>query len=288
MAEPVIVATSRTPIGRASKGSLVDARPDDMSAFIVKDVLSKVAGLDPAEVEDIIWGIGQPGGEGGFNIGRIIAVMNEMEVPGVTVNRYCSSSLQTIRMAAHAIKAGEGDCFVAGGVETVSRYMNGAATNPDFDVVTYAGSQVKAALDATIKLGGENYVFWGGREGYETILNTNMAKEMDNLKRFLELVVNYKHKIGFNSLDNKDQFNFEYTYGRRRTIKTVGQKWATFQSVNFNAASQPFYVMMHPNGTLLNTPIQYTDANSYEQWIKKGLQAFDALPKSIQPVWLQN
>lgn len=89
-------------------------------------------------------------------------------------------------------------------------------------------------------------------------------------------------------LDNKDQFNFEYTYGRRRTIKTVGQKWATFQSVNFNAASQPFYVMMHPNGTLLNTPIQYTDANSYEQWIKKGLQAFDALPKSIQPVWLQN
>ena len=127
MAEPVIVATSRTPIGRASKGSLVDARPDDMSAFIVKDVLGKADGLDPAEVEDIIWGIGQPGGEGGFNIGRIISVMNEMEVPGVTVNRYCSSSLQTIRMAAHAIKAGEGDCFVAGGVETVSRYMNGAA-----------------------------------------------------------------------------------------------------------------------------------------------------------------
>lgn len=127
MAEPVIVATARTPIGRAAKGSLVDVRPDDMSAFIVKDVLSKVEGLDPAEVEDIIWGIGQPGGEGGFNIGRIIAVMNDMEVPGVTVNRYCSSSLQTIRMAAHAIKADEGDCFVAGGVETVSRYMNGAA-----------------------------------------------------------------------------------------------------------------------------------------------------------------
>jgi len=127
MAEPVIVATARTPIGRAAKGSLVDARPDDMSAFIVKDALSKVDGLDPAEVEDIIWGIGQPGGEGGFNIGRIIAVMNDMEVPGVTVNRYCSSSLQTIRMAAHAIKADEGDCFVAGGVETVSRYVHGAA-----------------------------------------------------------------------------------------------------------------------------------------------------------------
>ena len=127
MAEPVIVATARTPIGRAAKGSLVDVRPDDMSAFIVKDVLNKVEGLDPAQVEDIIWGIGQPGGEGGFNIGRIIAVMNDMEVPGVTVNRYCSSSLQTIRMAAHAIKADEGDCFVAGGVETVSRYLHGAA-----------------------------------------------------------------------------------------------------------------------------------------------------------------
>ena len=144
MAEPVIVATSRTPIGRASKGSLVDARPDDMSAFIVKDVLGKVDGLDPAEVEDIIWGIGQPGGEGGFNIGRIIAVMNEMEVPGVTVNRYCSSSLQTIRMAAHAIKAGEGDCFVAGGVETVSRYMNGAAdTGPHNEL--FANAEQRSA-----------------------------------------------------------------------------------------------------------------------------------------------
>ena len=139
MKDAVIVSTARTPIGRASKGSLVDARPDDMSAFIVKDVLNKVEGLDPAEVEDIIWGIGQPGGEGGFNIGRIIAVMNEMQVPGVTVNRYCSSSLQTIRMAAHAIKADEGDCFVAGGVETVSRYMNGAAdTGPHNEVFNSA------------------------------------------------------------------------------------------------------------------------------------------------------
>ncbi len=127
MPEAVIVETARTPIGRANKGSLVDARPDDMSAFIVRDLLSKVPGLDPDDVEDICWGIGQPGGEGGYNIARVIAVMNDMNVPGVTVNRYCSSSLQTIRMAAHAIKAGEGHCFVAGGVETVSRYVNGAA-----------------------------------------------------------------------------------------------------------------------------------------------------------------
>ena len=127
MPEAVIVATSRTPIGRAVKGSLTEVRPDDMAAFIIGDVLSKVPGLDPADVEDVIWGIGQPGGEGGYNVARIASILAGVNAPGVTVNRYCSSSLQTIRMAAHAIKAGEGDCFVAGGVETVSRYMNGAA-----------------------------------------------------------------------------------------------------------------------------------------------------------------
>lgn len=136
MPEAVIVATARTPIGRAVKGSLVDARPDDLSAFILNDVVGKVEGLELSDVEDVIWGIGQPGGEGGYNIARVISAMSNVEVPGVTVNRYCSSSLQTIRMAAHAIKAGEGDVFVAGGVETVSRYANGAADtgphNPKF------------------------------------------------------------------------------------------------------------------------------------------------------------
>jgi len=127
MAEAVIVATARTPIGRANKGSLVEARTDDLSAFIFQDVLSKVPELDPNEIEDVMWGIGQPAGEGGYNIARVISTMLGLEVPGVSVNRYCSSSLQTIRMAAHAIKAGEGDCFVSGGVETVSRYMYGAA-----------------------------------------------------------------------------------------------------------------------------------------------------------------
>ena len=136
MPEALIVATCRTPIGRAVKGSLTEARPDDMSAFIIGDVLSKVPELDAAEVEDVIWGIGQPGGEGGYNIARVASILAGVNAPGVTVNRYCSSSLQTIRMAAHAIKAGEGDCFVAGGVETVSRYEYGAADsgphNDDF------------------------------------------------------------------------------------------------------------------------------------------------------------
>src|SRR5215470_14009623 len=124
--EAVIVATARTPIGRANKGSLVECRPDDLSAEIVRALLAKVPDLDPALVEDVLWGCAQPAGEAGDNLARVVALLAGLElVPGVTVNRYCSSSLQTIRMAAHAIKAGEGDVFVAGGVETVSRFHNG-------------------------------------------------------------------------------------------------------------------------------------------------------------------
>jgi acetyl-CoA C-acetyltransferase len=126
MSEAVIVAASRTPIGRANKGSLVDARPDDLAAFIVQDVLAKVPALDPSEVEDVMIGCAQPAGEQGYNLARIVSLLAGMpDVPGTTVNRYCSSSLQTIRMAAHAIKAGEGDAFVAGGVECVSRFSKG-------------------------------------------------------------------------------------------------------------------------------------------------------------------
>ncbi len=127
MSEAVIVATARTPIGRANKGSLVDCRPDDLSALIIDAVLAKVPALDRALVEDVIWGCGQPAGEAGTNVARVASILAGIDAPGVTVNRYCSSSLQTIRMAAHAIKAGEGDVFVAGGVETVSRFMNGMA-----------------------------------------------------------------------------------------------------------------------------------------------------------------
>jgi acetyl-CoA C-acetyltransferase len=127
MSEAVIVATARTPIGRANKGSLVDCRPDDLSALIIGAVLAKVPGLDPGLIEDVIWGCGQPAGEAGSNIGRVAGILAGIDAPGVTVNRYCSSSLQTIRMASHAIKAGEGDIFIAGGVETVSRFQYGAA-----------------------------------------------------------------------------------------------------------------------------------------------------------------
>jgi acetyl-CoA C-acetyltransferase len=131
--EAVIVATARTPIGRANKGSLVDCRPDDLSAIVVESVLAKVPALDPGLVEDVLWGCGQPAGESGYNLARVVAILSGIpHAPGVTVNRYCSSSLQTIRMAAHAIKAGEGDVFVAGGVETVSRFLKGMSDgSPD-------------------------------------------------------------------------------------------------------------------------------------------------------------
>ena len=129
MTEAVIVATARSPIGRANKGSLVEMRPDDMTAQILKALMAKVPQVKASDVEDLMLGIGQPAGEGGFNIARVAAILAGLDdVPGVTVNRYCSSSLQTIRMAAHAIKAGEGDCFIAAGVETVSRYMSGATS----------------------------------------------------------------------------------------------------------------------------------------------------------------
>jgi acetyl-CoA C-acetyltransferase len=139
MAEPVIVATARSPIGRAFKGSLMNERPDDITAQIVTAALDKVPQLDKAEVEDLMLGCGSPAGEQGFNMARVVAILAGLDdVPGVTVNRYCSSSLQTIRMAAHAIKAGEGDAFVAAGTEFVSRYGAGAsdpepAQNSTFD-----------------------------------------------------------------------------------------------------------------------------------------------------------
>ncbi|HTT86836.1 MAG TPA: beta-ketoacyl synthase N-terminal-like domain-containing protein, partial [Acidimicrobiales bacterium] len=136
MAEAVIVATGRTPIGRANKGSLVSCRPDDLTAHVVTEVLAKLPGLDPATIEDLMVGCGQPGGEAGYNVARVAGILAGLDVPGVTVNRYCSSSLQTIRMAAHAVQAGEGDVFVAAGVETVSRFQYGASDtgphNPAF------------------------------------------------------------------------------------------------------------------------------------------------------------
>ncbi len=124
--ETWIVAATRSPIGRANKGSLVDLRPDDLAAAVVRAALAGLPSLDPDEVEDVIVGCAQPAGEAGYNIARAVSLLSGLrDVPGTTVNRYCASSLQAIRIAHHAILAGEGDLFVAAGVETVSRFSRG-------------------------------------------------------------------------------------------------------------------------------------------------------------------
>jgi acetyl-CoA C-acetyltransferase len=140
--EAVIVATARSPIGRAMKGSLKDLRPDELAKQMVLAALAKVPELDPREIDDLMLGVGQPAGEAGNNLGRAVSVLAGMDfLPGTTVNRYCSSSLQTTRMALHAIKAGEGDVFVSAGVETVSRFFNGAADNPEGQNPVFAEAQ---------------------------------------------------------------------------------------------------------------------------------------------------
>jgi len=121
MSEAVIAAIGRTPIGRAVKGSLIEQRPDDLGAYVVAEVLKQVAQLDRGQVEDVICGCALPGGEQGHNLGRIIGILAGIDAPGTTVNRYCASSLQAVRMAFHAIKADEGSAFVCAGVESSTR-----------------------------------------------------------------------------------------------------------------------------------------------------------------------
>ena len=121
MPEAVIVSAARSPIGRAGKGSLVSIRPDDLAVQMVRAALDKVPALDPTQIDDLIMGCGLPGGEQGYNIGRVVSVLLGFDhLPGCTVTRYCASSLQSTRMAFHAIKAGEGDVFISAGVESVS------------------------------------------------------------------------------------------------------------------------------------------------------------------------
>ncbi|HET6794241.1 MAG TPA: acetyl-CoA C-acyltransferase [Acidimicrobiales bacterium] len=135
MPEAVIVATARTPIGRAFKGSLVNNRADDLAGFIVKSLLDKVPAVPPADVVDVIIGAANHVGEQGMNVARNIGLLAGLPdtVPGTTVNRFCASSLQSIRMAFHAIAVGEGDCYVAGGVESVSRTSGKGMSREDLN-----------------------------------------------------------------------------------------------------------------------------------------------------------
>src|SRR6266849_918232 len=157
MPEAVIVATARSPIGRAGKGSLTSIRPDDLTAQIVAAALAKVPQLDPADIDDLMLGCGLPGGEQGYNMARVVAVMLGYDnLPGTTVTRYCSSSLQTTWMAYHAIKAGEGDAFISAGVECVSRFAKGSSDSwPDTKNPLFA-----TAEDRTLGRSGERTPDW--------------------------------------------------------------------------------------------------------------------------------
>ncbi|MET8572021.1 acetyl-CoA C-acetyltransferase [Streptomyces sp. NPDC004783] len=150
MPEAVIVSAARSPIGRAFKGSLKDLRPDDLAATIIQAALAKVPELDPKDIDDLMLGCGLPGGEQGNNLGRIVAVEMGMDhLPGCTITRYCSSSLQTSRMALHAIKAGEGDVFVSAGVEMVSRFAKGNSDSlPDTHNPLFADAEARTAAVA--------------------------------------------------------------------------------------------------------------------------------------------
>jgi acetyl-CoA C-acetyltransferase len=150
MSEAVIVAAARSPIGRAGKGSLREMRPDDLAVQMVRAALAKVPELDPAEIDDLMLGCGLPGGEQGFNMARVVAVLLGYDhLPGVTLTRYCSSSLQTTRMAMHAIKAGEGDVFVSAGVECVSRFAMGSSDSwPDTQNPAFADATARSKAAA--------------------------------------------------------------------------------------------------------------------------------------------
>jgi acetyl-CoA C-acetyltransferase len=186
MPDAVIVSTARSPIGRANKGSLVDCRPDDLAATIVRAALDKVPALDPQSIEDVILGCAQPAGESGYNIARVTALLAGMpDVPGVTVNRYCSSSLQAIRMAAHAIRAGEGHAFVCAGVETVSRFQFGAADvgahNPAFADAATRSKQRADGAGSWEPLSGlpDIYIAMGQTAENVRLLEGVSRKEMD-------------------------------------------------------------------------------------------------------------
>jgi len=155
--EAVLVSAARSPIGRAGKGSLVDLRPDDLVAAMIRAALDKIPALDRHDVDDVYLGCGLPGGESGFNMARIVNVMNGMDdVPGATITRYCASSVQTTRMAFHAIKAGEGDVFVSAGVETVSRFTKGSSDSwPDTRNPEFADAVARTADRAEHGSGGE-------------------------------------------------------------------------------------------------------------------------------------
>jgi acetyl-CoA C-acetyltransferase len=163
MSETVIVSTARSPIGRAFKGSLKDIRPDDLAVAVITAALAKIPGLDPRVVDDLYLGCAEPSGEQGSNMARVVAVLAGFDhLPGATINRFCASSLQTTRMAFHAIRAGEGEIFISGGVECVSRYQDFAGAGgakSDVQNPKFAATQARSA-----QMAGDNSTWTDPRD----------------------------------------------------------------------------------------------------------------------------
>jgi acetyl-CoA C-acetyltransferase len=182
MPEAVIVATARSPIGRAFKGSLTSIRPDDLTVAMVSAALAKVPQLDPAVLDDLMLGCGLPGGEQGFNMARVVAVLlGHDHLPGTTVTRYCSSSLQTTRMAFHAIRSGEGDAFISAGVECVSRYTKGSSDSwPDTRNTAFAAAGERTAGQA---LGGADVWHDPRQDGALPDLYMAMGQTAENVAK---------------------------------------------------------------------------------------------------------
>ncbi|MFI7120325.1 acetyl-CoA C-acetyltransferase [Amycolatopsis sp. NPDC049868] len=220
MPEAVIVAAARSPIGRANKGSLAEVRADDLTAQLVRAALDQVPELDAAEIDDLVLGCGQPGGEQGNNLGRVVAVLLGLEtVPGTTVTRYCSSSVQSTRMALHAIRAGEGSVFVSAGVETVSRYGKGTSDslpgtrNPLF-------AEAEARTLATAESGTDTWT--DPREaGDLPDVYIGMGQTAENLARFKGVTREEMDRFAVRSQNLAEEAISEGFYAREITPVTL-------------------------------------------------------------------
>ncbi len=163
MPEAVIVAAARTPIGRAFKGSLISARPDDLAVTAIRAALDQVPEVDPTTIDDLYLGCAEPWGEHGSNMARVVAVLLGLDgVPGATINRFCASSVQTTRMALHAIRAGEGDIFVSAGVEAVSRYVDFAGAGGS--KAEWQNPKFADAIDRSARIAESNQTWTDPRE----------------------------------------------------------------------------------------------------------------------------
>jgi acetyl-CoA C-acetyltransferase len=224
MPEAVIVAAGRTPIGRAKKGSLIDVRPDDMLGFVLGKVVEK-AGLDPATIDDVIVGCGLPHGEQGFNIGRNAALLAGFPetVPGHTVSRFCASSTQAIRSAFHAVRAGEGEVYLVGGVESITRVPGLSGTFDDLNP-QFLGDDAKWQVYISMGETAENVAErWDvGRERMDRFAQQSQERAVEAQKNgiFEREIIPYPKADG-TTVDSDDGPRPDSSYERLASLQPV-------------------------------------------------------------------